>query len=119
MAIEYPDEVKAFVREQRAQGHMPRDIALSVRERFPKFPHFSARAAAQVGTDKQPNHTRTSAERRTAPRVRGTTCQYITIASWPGKCGAEGYPYCEHHKHVVAQSGSSWPQFKSYGAGIR
>lgn len=111
----YPVALMQMCIDMRAQNIDPALIALKVRETFPKFPRFTAKAAVRVGLRYKKELVEETIQRAKRPPPV-TTCQYITFASYPDKCGAPGYPYCEHHKRVTsnASAGSSFHHLKTY-----
>lgn len=122
--VNYPDDVRMFVAEQKAKNVAPEVIAESVRCKWPQyqgFTKFSVRALTRTRMRRKKAEMAAEAEAQQAAKKAekvGSTCKYLTLDNYRhGGCGKPGAPYCEEHAKVV-RHGSSGSKYHMAGAGV-
>ncbi len=99
VTVTYPQEIIEYVTAERAKHETLtmstlEMIAADVRERWPKYPRFSAMSARSLGNRYSARKPKTDA---VEPKKSGETCTLITAATYPERCGKPGHPWCKEH----------------------
>lgn len=121
--VNYPDDVRAFVAEQKTKNVAPEIIAESVRCMWPQyqgFTKFSVRALTRTRKRRKKSEMQAEEEALKAAKKAekvGDTCPYITVGNWPNGCGRPGTPYCDEHAKVV-RHGAAGSKYHMAGAGV-
>lgn len=120
----YPEDLRNYVKAERAKGLPLKDIAEGVRNKWPQYGRFSdvsVRAMTRHRVERKSVKDIEYEQKMAAivERSRNRTCPYMTIDNYKqGGCGKPGDPYCAEHRAKVS-GGPAGAKFANLGSGLR